>query len=85
MRSAISKKRDEPLYHLLLSRAYGETGEKMRSFDSNAEFHYLRANYGFALKQFARAEFLATSNYDKARLNARIEDVQKELAALKRL
>ena len=85
LRLAVSKKRDEPLYHLLLSRAYGETGQKMRSFDSSGEFHYLRANYGFALKQFAKAEFLAKSNYDKARLKARIDDVQKEIEALKRL
>jgi len=85
LRMAISRNRDEPLYHLLLSRAYGETGEKMRSYNASAEFHYLRANYQFSLKQFARAEFLAKSSYDKARLNARIDDVQKEISALKKI
>ncbi len=85
LRAAISNKRDEPLYHLLLSRAYGETGQRMRSLDSNAEFHYQRGNYGNALKQFAKAEFLAKSDYDKARLNARIIDVQKEIQALKKI
>ena len=85
LRNAISKKRDQPFYHLLLSRAYGETGKKMRSLDSSGEFHYQRGNYQFALKQFAKAEFLAKSNYDKARLKARIVDVKKEIAALQRL
>ena len=84
LRNAISNKRDEPLYHLLLSRAYGETGKKMRSFDSSGEFHYQRGNYSFALKQFAKAEFLAKSDYDKARLGARIVDVKKEIIDLKR-
>lgn len=84
LRNAISSNRDEPLYHLLLSRAYGETGEKMRSFNSSGEFHYQRGNYQFALKQFAKAEFLAKSDYDKARLGARIIDVQKEIADLRR-
>lgn len=85
LRSAISKNRSEPLNYLLISRAYGEVGEKVRSFDNSGEFHYLRGNYAFALKQFAKAEFLSKSQYDKARLQARMEDVQKEIAALKRL
>ena len=85
LKAAIANKRDEPLFHLLISRAYGEAGEKMRSFDSSGEFHYLRGNYQFSLKQFAKAEFLAESQYDKARLNARIKDVQKEIRALKKL
>ena len=55
----------------------------MRSFDSSGEFHYHRGNYQFALKQFAKAEFLAESGYDKARLKARIVDVKKEIIALR--
>jgi len=85
LKAAISSKRDQPLYHLLLSRAYGEVGEKVRSFDSSGEFHYLRGNYQFSLKQFAKAEFLAKTQYDKARLQARMQDVQKEIIALKKL
>ena len=83
LRNAIANKSDQPFYHILLSRAYGETGEKMRSFDSSGEFHYHRGNYQFALKQFAKAEFLAESGYDKARLKARIVDVKKEIIALR--
>ena len=85
LKTAISNNREEPLLHLLISRAYGEVGEKMRSFDSSGEFHYLRGNYQFALKQFAKAEFLSKTQYDKARLNARIEDVKKEIIAIKKL
>jgi len=85
LRAAISENRSEPLNYLLISRAYGEVGEKMRSFDNSGEFHYLRGNYDFALKQFAKAEFLSKSQYDKARLQARIEDVKKEIIALRKL
>jgi len=45
LRSAIANNREEPLNHLLISRAYGEVGEKMRSLDASGEFHYLRGNY----------------------------------------
>ena len=85
LKSAISNERDEPYTHYLLSRAYGESGEEMLSFQERGEYHYLRGNYEFSLKQFQRAEQLATSSYDKARLRARIEDVEREMYELKQL
>ena len=85
LRSAIANDRDEPYFHILLSRAYGETGQEMQSFHERGEFHYLRGNYEFALKQFARANSLATSDYDRARLTARMEDVEDEIEELKKL
>ena len=85
LRSAIANNRDEPFFHILLSRAYGETGEEMRSYLERGEYHYLRGNYEFALKQFKRAEYLSKSTYDKARLGARIDDVENEMEELKRL
>ncbi|MFT5571883.1 MAG: putative Zn-dependent protease [Cryomorphaceae bacterium] len=85
LRSAIANNREEPFFHILLSRAYGETGQEMRSFHERGEYHYLRGNHEFSLKQFKRAQSLAESDYDKARLSARIEDVENELAELKNL
>jgi len=85
LRSAIANNRDEPYFHILLSRAYGERGMEMQSYHERGEYHYLRGNYEFSLKQFAKAKSLSKSEYDKARLAARIEDVEYELAELKKL
>jgi len=85
LRSAISNNPDEPFNHILISRAYGETGEEMKSFLSRGEYHYLRGNYEFALQQFRRAEGMATTNYDRARLQARIMDIDRELEELENL
>lgn len=84
LRAAIANDQDEPFFHILLSRAYGETGETMRSYFERGEYHYLRGNYEFSLKQFKRAKSLAESDYDNARLSARINDVESELKELKR-
>lgn len=85
VRSAIANGNGEPYFHILLSRAYGETGREMQSFHERGEFHYLRGNYEFAMRQFERARYLAKTDYDKARLSARIEDVQYEIDELKKL
>jgi len=85
VRAAIANGDGEPYFHILLSRAYGETGREMQSFHERGEFHYLRGNYEFAMRQFQRARYLAKTEYDKARLSARIEDVQFEIDELKKL
>ncbi|NND82852.1 MAG: M48 family metallopeptidase [Gammaproteobacteria bacterium] len=85
IRSALANDAEEPYFHILLSRAYAETGDEMRSFFERGEYHYLSGNYNFAVTQFKRAEKLAESTYDKARLEARIKDVETELAELKKL
>ena len=85
LRSAIANDPTEPLYHILISRAYGENGDELRSFRSRGEFHYLRGHYEFATLQFKRAAELAETDYDKARIKARLEDVRVEMEELKRL
>ena len=86
IRSALANNIDEPYLHILLSRAYGEKGgHEMESFMSRGEFHYLRGNYEFSLKQFKRARKLAKTDYYKARIEARIFDVDQELQELKNL
>lgn len=85
LRSSIANDSEEPYFHILLSRAYAETGDQMRSLFERGEYHYLRGNYEFSLKQFKRAEKLADSDYDKARLAARISDVQYQIEELKKL
>ncbi len=85
LRSAIANNRNEPYLHILLSRAYGESGDEFRAFQERGEFHYMRGNYEFALKQFQRAKTLTKSQYELARLDARIYDVNNEIEALKKL
>ena len=85
LRSAIANNRTEPYFHILLSRAYGETGDDLRAFQERGEYHYLRGNYEFALQQFERAATFTDSEYELARLRARIEDVKAEIEELKKL
>ena len=75
----------EPYLHTLLSRAYSNTGDEMGSYRERGEAHYLRGNYTFSIRQFERALKLATSDYQKARIQARISDVKAELEELKKL
>ncbi len=85
LRSAIANNTEEPYFHILLSRAYGETGDDLRAFQERGEYHYQRGNYKFALKQFERAKKFTESEYELARLSARIEDVEKEIELLENL
>ncbi|MBX2848572.1 MAG: hypothetical protein KTR16_09635, partial [Acidiferrobacterales bacterium] len=85
LKAAIRTNPEEPIPHYLLSRAYGELGEEMLSYLERGEYHYLRGNYEFALQQFERAERLAKTKYDQARLQARIVDVENEIQTLESL
>jgi predicted Zn-dependent protease len=85
LRSSIATNKDEPYFHILLARAYGETGDELGSYQARGEYHYLQGNYDFAIKQFKRAFPFSRSEYDRARLGARIEAVEEELEAIKKL
>ena len=84
LREAIANDPEEPYFHILISRAHGLTGDNLRSYQSRAEYHYLQGNYEFALRQIKSAFDLAESDYDKARLNARADDIEREMAELKK-
>jgi predicted Zn-dependent protease len=85
LHKAIANNKDEPYFHILLARAYGETGDNLRSYQARGEYHYLSGNYAFAIKQYKRAFILTNTEYERARLGARIEDVEKELEIVKNL
>ena len=85
IRNAISNNPDEPYLHILLSRAYGESGDNLGAYTERGEFHYLRGNYQFAIQQYKRAFRLTKTEYQRARLGARIEDVEREIEILERL
>ena len=82
LRKSIRKTPDEPLFHSMLARAYGESGETLKAYQSRGEYHFLRGNLGFAQVQFKEAAKLATSYYDKASLQARLEDIKRQLVTL---
>jgi len=82
---AIGNNDNEPYFHILLARAYGETGDNLRSYQARGEFHYLSGNYSFAIRQYKRAFSLTKTEYQRARLAARIEDVEKEIEIIKNL
>ena len=84
IRSAIANEPNEPYFHILLSRAYGLTGDQMRSYQSRAEYHYLQGNYEFALRQIKQALDRADSAYERARLNARADDIEREISELEK-
>jgi len=85
LRAALANEPGEPYLHSLLSRAYAKTGNEMGLYRERGEAHYLRGNYTFSIRQFQRALSLTKSDYEKARIKARISDVQRELAELKAL
>lgn len=85
LKSAIANKADEPYFHILLSRAYGELGDELGSYQSRGEYHYLQGHYEFAIKQFKRAFTYTKTEYDRARLGARIEKIEQELTIIKNL
>lgn len=85
LRAALANEPGEPYLHSLLSRAYAKTGNEMGLYRERGEAHYLRGNYTFSIRQFERALTLTKSDYEKARIKARIDDVKRELAELKAL
>ncbi len=85
LHKAISDNKNEPYFHILLARAYGETGDSLRSYHARGEYHYLSGNYQFAIQQYKRAFSLTKTEYERARLGARIEDVEQEIEILRNL
>lgn len=85
LQSAIASDADEPYFHILLSRAHGESGNDLEAFRERGEYHYLRGNYTFAIKQYKRAFRLTKSEYERELLGARIEEVEKEFEEIKKL
>ena len=85
LQAALETQPDDPYLHILLSRAQGENGNDYEAYLERGEYHYLRGNYGFAIEQYKRAFRLTKTEYQRQRLAARIEEVEAEFEALKRL
>lgn len=85
----INRSPENPLAHILLARAYGELGLLLESYTARAEYHYLRGNLNFAIKQLDNAMRYTNNNFIKQDLRQKKSRFQRELreseAALKKL
>ena len=85
IRTALANNSNEPYLHFLLSRAHAAEGDTKNSYVERGEFHYLRGNYEFAIEQFKRAFILTKTEYERERLGARIEEVEREISEIRKL
>lgn len=85
IRSALATQQTEPYLHFLLARAHASEGDAKNSYIERGQYHYLRGNYEFAIEQFKRAFLLVNTEYERASLGARIEEVEKELSEVRKL
>ena len=74
----------EPSLHIMLSRAYGESERLFESYVSRSEFHYLRGNFTFAIKQLDNAIATAPNKTEKSILLARKAKIKRELEDIKK-
>ena len=80
---------NEPLIHILLARTYGELELLSNSYQERAQYHYLRGNYAFAIKQLDNALPYTDNPYQKRKILSKKESFRNEMlateAALKKL
>jgi len=74
----------EPDLYIMLARAYGENGRLFDSYVSRSEYHYLRGNFTFAIKQLDNAIATAPNDIEKSILKAKKAKVQRELDETKK-
>ena len=69
----------EPDLHIMLARAYGENDLLFESYVSRSEYHYLRGNFTFAIKQLENAIATAPNSIERSILLAKKAKVKREL------
>lgn len=74
----------EPYTHIMLARAYGENDRLFDSYVSRAEYHYLRGNFAFAVKQLENAIATAPNDIEKSILQNKKAKIQLELDETKK-
>ncbi len=69
-----------PMYFKLLAQAEGQSGAEVDARMSMGEYYYLLGQTAFAIEQFKRAQsMLVVDDYQKARISARLQQLQEEL------
>lgn len=81
VRKGLSQYPDDPTLHKMLATAAGESGELFEAHRALAAYYYLNGNPGAALQQLHIAKRFASGNeYLSAGVNARIKEIEQELA-----
>ena len=75
---------NEPDLHIMLARAYGENDRLFESYVSRSEYHYLRGNFSFAIKQLDNAIATAPNKVERSILLAKKAKVKRELEETKK-
>lgn len=75
---------NDPTGFIMLSRAYGESGQLFESYVARAQYHYLRGNYEFAIKQLDNAISRAPDQVQKSILRSRRDEFNRELREVKK-
>jgi len=79
----IEKSPENPLAHILLARAYGELNLLLESYSARAEYHYLRGNLNFAIKQLDNALRYTDNEFIKQDLENKKKRFRRELSETK--
>lgn len=70
LKEVITNNPKDPDARILISRAYGELDMLFESYKERAQYHYLRGNLGFAIKQLENALAKAPTDFEKKKLTA---------------
>ncbi len=82
VKTALSQSPNDPALQKMLATAAGESGELFEAHRALAAYYYLNGNPGAALQQLHIAKRFAASNeYLLASVNARIKEIEQEIAA----
>ncbi len=82
IQKALSQYPDDPVLHKMLATAAGESGELFEAHRALAAHYYLNGNASAALQQLHIAKRFAGSNqYLLAGVDARMKEIEQELAA----
>jgi len=81
LKQAVKNQPDDPTLHKMLATAAGEAGERMEAHQELATYYYLNGDLKAAIEQLTIAQrFTGDSFYLKSSLEARIKEINKELA-----
>jgi len=74
---------ENPLAHIFLARAYGELGLLPESYLARSEYHYLRGNLTFAIKQLDNASRYTENEFIKKDIENKKKRFRRELGETK--
>lgn len=81
LKKAVRDQPDDPILQKMLATAAGEAGERIEAHQALATYYYINGDLKAAIEQLTIAQrFTGDSFYLKSSLEARIQEIEKELA-----